>query len=148
MPAFIAPDVKVALVALLNDRPGLADIQVTNGYPGDDAAEPERIFTGNCRSQEVEIAGMKAGRTHYQERGELDVIIDAIMPDGTAEDSEARCQEFLREVAECVADNRTLGNVPGLNFVACARWDLQTRYGATGSWSQATYTIRYEARLT
>lgn len=148
MPAFIAPDLQIALVALLNERPNLADVQVTNGYAGDADAEPERIFTGDSRSQEVEVAGMKAGRTHYQEHGELDVIIDAIMPDGTPEESKARCQELLVELAECVADNRTLGGIAGLNFVACARWDLQTRYGQTGSWSQATYTIRYEARLT
>lgn len=148
MTMFIVPELHAALVALLNDRPALNETQVTNGYAGDDAAEPERIFTADSRTDNVAPAGLKAGRTHYQESGEFDVVIDVIQPDGTPAITKARCMELCSELAECVADNRTLGGVPGLNYVVCRRWQLDTRYGELGSWSQIHYTIGYEARLT
>lgn len=147
MPAQIISDVQAALVALLAARPGLNGVQVTDGYAGDDAAQPERIFTGDARADDTP-AGLKAGRTHYQERGEFDVVVQVVSIDQTLPWTKARAEELGAEVTECVADNRTLGSVPGLNFVVTSRWDLRTAYAQRGVAAEIVYTLRYEARLT
>lgn len=148
MPTFILPALQAATITLLQARPGLTGVQVSDGYAGDAAAQPERIYTQDARSDDLTPAGLKAGRTFYQERGEFDVIIQVLQPDGSPAQVKARCNELATEVAQCVADNRTLGNVPGLNFAVGARWDLTVRYGQTGAAAEITYTVRYEARLT
>lgn len=148
MPAFIAADVSAALVVLLNDRPELASIQIEDGYPGDDIAEPERIWTGKARSDEMTVSGMKSGRTHYQEGAEFDVVIQVISPGSDVRTVRARVQELGRFVAETVADNRTLGNVPGLNYAVCRRWETNFFNVANGTYGELIYTIGYQARLT
>lgn len=148
MTAFIAPDLQVALVALLNDRPALADVQVSDGYPGDDLAEVERIWMGRSRSSELTPAGLKAGRTFYQEHGEFDVVIQVCVPGGSPVEVKARVQVLATEVAETVADNRTLGGVEGLNSATGSRWELSTHYLEAGTAAEVIYTVKYAARLT
>jgi len=148
MPAFIAADVSAALVALLNDHPSLADVQIEDGYPGDDIAEPERMWTGKARSDELTPAGLKAGRTFYQEAAEFDLVIQVIKPGGDVREVKARVQELGRFAAEVVADNRTLGNVPGLNFAVARRWETNFFHLGNSTYGELIYTIGYQARLT
>lgn len=148
MTAFVVPAIQAAAVALLAARTNLLNVQVTDGYAGDANAAPERIFTGDARSDTLEPAGLKTGRTFYQERGEFDIVIQVLGPDKTPAEVKARVQQLAVEVAECIADNRTLGSLAGLNFAVGARWDLAVRFGQTGSAAEITYVVRYEARLT
>jgi len=147
MVAFVAPQVQAALVALLAARPGLADVQVSDGFSGEDETQPERVFTNDARGTQV-ASGLKAGRTFYQESAEFDVIAQVLGIDQTPAQTKARVQELAVEVAECVADNRTLGSLAGLNFAVVDRWELSTMYGQTGSVAEITLTVRYQARLT
>lgn len=148
MPSWILPDVQAALITLLDARAGLDGVQVSDGYSGVDEAEPETIFTNEARSTGVTPAGLKAGRTFYNEAAEFDVVVLVKDAHGTPAEVKARAQTLGREVAECVADNRTLGALSGLKFAVVDRWDLRTLYGQTGSIAELTFTIRYEARLT
>jgi hypothetical protein len=138
---------KKALIDLLADRAGLADVQISYAWPGDDAAEAERVFLGQARGQQ-EPASLKAGRTFRNENPEFDVLVQVVMPDGTAEEADTRALEIGLEVEETVADNKTLGGVPGLNWAVMARWELNYMYGGTGYLSEIVYTIAYNARLT
>lgn len=147
MPSQIIAEVQAALVALLAARPGLNGVQVSDGFGGEDEAQPERIFTGDARATDTE-SGLKAGRTHYQERGEFDVVVQVLSIDQTAAWTKARAETLGKEVAECVADNRTLGSLAGLNFIVMDRWELGTLYGKTGFVAEIVYTLRYQARLT
>lgn len=145
---FIVPDVQAALVTLLAARAGLAGVQVSDGYSGDDETQAETIFTGDARSVGELVAGLKAGRTYYQETAEVDVVILVKVPGGSPRDAKARAQVLCKEVAACVADNRTLGGVVGLNWAVATSWDLRTAYGDAGAIAELTYIIRYVARLT
>lgn len=147
MPAQVISAVQAALVALLAARPGLAGVQVSDGFTGEDEAQPERVFTGEARATDTE-SGLKAGRTHYQERGEFDVVVQVISVDETLPWTRSRAMDLGAEVTECVADNRTLGSVPGLNFIVTDRWELRTAYAQTGVVAEIVYTLRYQARLT
>lgn len=148
MTAFVVPAIQAKAVDLLAARPLLNGVQVTDGYAGDANAQPERIFTADARSNDLTPAGLKAGRTFYQESGEFDIVIQVLGPDSTPAEVKARVQELAVEVAECIADNRTLGSVPGLNYVVGSRWDLSVRFVQAGSAAEIVYTVRYEARLT
>lgn len=148
MPALIQADVSAALIVLLAARSGLTGVQVTDGYPGDDIAGPERIWTGESRSTELEVAGLKTGRTFYQETAEIDIVVQVLKPGESPLDVKARVQVLGREVAQCVADNRTAGGVPGLNYVVGSRWTLNLFNLAAGTAGEFTYTVKYAARLT
>lgn len=148
MSVFLAPAIQAKAVQLIAARPLLNGVQVTDGYAGDANAQPERIFTGDARSNNLTPAGLKAGRTFYQESGEFDIVIQVLGPDSTPAEVKSRVQELAIEVAECIADNRTLQSLAGLNYVVGARWDLSVRFGQTGSAAEVVYTVRYEARLT
>lgn len=147
MPSFVISAAKQALVTLLSARSGLTGVVVSYGYPGDDQAGTETVFTTNARAQDVP-SGLKAGRTFYQETGEFEVRVFVKKPDGAPTATEARCEALATEVTQCVADNRTLGSVPGLNAVTLDRWDMQSMYGVTGTITEINLTFKYQARLT
>lgn len=147
MAGSIVVDCKRALVDLLDTRPGLAEVQVTFGWPGDDQAERERIFTGRAHA-EHNLRHLSAGRTVRTEESTFDVVVQVEMVGGSPEDAEARVLELGLEVEETVADEKYLGGVPGLNWALVAAWDLSSLYNDKGSLAEIVYQIRFNARLT
>lgn len=138
---------KKALVALLAARPGLDGVQVAYSWPGDDLVERERVFMGRARGDHTPD-GLKAGRTFRNERATFDVEIQVEKVGGTPEEAEERASAIGKELEECVADNRTLGGVIGLNWAVMSSWTSTVLYNDKGSLAAMTYTIRYAARLT
>jgi hypothetical protein len=147
MPSFVISSIKTALVALLAARSGLAGVVVSNGYPGDSMAGAETVFTTDATGTD-DNAAMRAGRTFYQETGEIGVRVWVKIPGGAPSDTEPRCEALATEVSRCVADNRTLGSLPGLDWIRLARWDQQSAYGETGAITEVNLYFTYHARLT
>jgi hypothetical protein len=143
--------VKRALVAALRELPNLDGIQISYGWPGDDKAEGERIFVGRARVDQ-EPGPMKTGRVHRREEGTVEVMVFARAVGGTSEEAEARVEELAREVEECVADNRNLGNdlAAGItvNETTMRGVDVQAGYNSEGHMAQATYSLQWTAYLT
>jgi len=138
---------KQALVTLLQGRPALSSVQVSYGWPGDDAVQPERIFCGRTRADH-EQAALKAGRRFRNETATFEVVIQTLLLNKTPEDAEERALELGKEVEECVADNKTLGGVTGLQWAVISGWDMNSGQNEHGSVADLAYTLTYSARLT
>src|SRR5262245_45563541 len=104
-----------ALVALLVARPGLSGVQVTYSWPGDDVAQRERVFTGRSQAEHAQ-ASLRSGRRFRNEAATFDVLIQVESLNQTIEQTEQRAVALGLEVEECVADNKYLGGVAGLNW--------------------------------
>ncbi|MGH9460371.1 MAG: hypothetical protein ACRD1X_04085 [Vicinamibacteria bacterium] len=76
------------------------------------------------------------------------MVIQVEAVGGKPEDAETRVLQLGLEVEECVADNKTLGGVSGLNWAVVSGWALDDLYNDQGSLAELTYTITYNARLT
>lgn len=147
MASSIIVPTKTALITLLAARAGLSGVQVTFGWPGDDRAKKERIFTGRSYADQ-EQASLRAGRRFRDETGNFDLVIQVESVGGSISDAETRILAIGQEVEECVADNKTLGGVSGLNWAVITGWTLDDMYNDQGSLAELTYTITYNARLT
>lgn len=148
MPSSVVVAAKAGLVTLLEAHASLADVQVSYGWPGDDQAEAEVIFTADARTVEHAPSGLKSGRTHYREKAQFDVIVLVVGVGSTAEEVETRALDLVEVVAQVVADNRTLGGVSGVQAAKGTGWTLGTRYNDRGSLAEVRYTVEYDARLT
>lgn len=151
MAGSIVVECRRALVTLLQTRQGsgegLEGVQVAYGYPGDDQVEKEAIFTGRASAEHAQTS-LKAGRRFRAETAQFDVLIQIRLEDETVEDIEDRAFELGLELEECVADNKYLGEVDGLNWAVVAGWEITTGMTDIGHLTQLIYSIRYNARLT
>lgn len=138
--------VRRKLVELLSARAGLADVQVVYGWPGADKAQRQMIYTDASAQGEQTPAGLKSGRTHYNERAKLDVTVRVEAVGGNQETADTSCESLAAELAECVADNRTLGGV--VNWIRADSWVNGSAFNDAGYLAILTYTFEYDARLT
>jgi hypothetical protein len=93
---------------------------------------------------------MKSGRLFRDERMEFDVVILVLGVGLKPEEADARALEIGQVVEEFVADHKSneLG-ITGLKWLRISNLELSpNRVNANGAVAEATYTIRYEARLT
>ena len=148
MPSSVIVAAKQGLVALLEAHGLLSAVQVSYGWPGDDQAADEIIFTADARTVEHEPSGLRAGRTYYHEKAQFDVIVQVVGYGSTAEEVEIRCLALAHIVAQVVADNRTLGGVSGVQAAKGTGWVLANRYNDRGTLAELRYTVEYDARLT
>lgn len=149
----MAGSVVVAVRTALADgiRTALADpkVSVTYGWQGgDEAARREQVFTNRPRSTH-DPASLKSGRNFREEVMDLDIVVLVSRPNAYPQDVDARALEIGTVVEEFIADRKSneLG-IPGLVWLRMAGMDLQNMYGAGGSLTEITYTVRYHARLT
>lgn len=139
--------VRRALVELLAARDGLAGVKVTYGWPGNDRAQRLMIYTAASGNGTQEPSGLRAGRTYYNERGRFDVTCEAQVVAGGCDAADTALEELTQELAECVADNRTLDDT--VNWVRSTGWTSSTNLlDGGGAVAQITYTFEYDARLT
>lgn len=138
-----------AVVTGLQALPALSAVQVTYGWPGDDLAQRQRIFTNRARAGH-EPASLRNGRTYRNEAGTFEVTIQVVTPASSAYEADTAAMTLGQSVEEYVADNRTAlaATVTGLLWVRTDGFELTNLYNDTGYISELTYTIRYSARLT
>lgn len=137
---------KQALVDLLDGQAGLTGVQVSYGWPGE-AAQKELIFCGRVRSEHG-TAALRTGRRFRNESGSFLVVVHVKTAGGTPEEAEERALELGTAVEECVADNKTLGGVPGLNSAVIEDMEMTNGITDTGAVAVLEYSLRYQARLT
>lgn len=147
MPRSIVVDLRKALVSGLSAREGLADVQVSYGWPGDDVVETESIYLNRPRGSH-KPANLRAGRVHRDEAATLDIVIRVEKRGGTSEEADERALELGTEVEEYLADNADSLDVTGLLWIVVEGWELWNGYNDTGRLSELTYTLRWQARLT
>jgi hypothetical protein len=142
--------VRRKLVALLAARANLSTVQVTYGWPGADKATRTMIYTDARATGDQAVAAMRNGRTHYNERARFDVTIRVEAIGGNQQTADTTCETLALELAECVADNRTLATagVALVNWVRSTGWVNDSGFNDHGYLALLTYTFEYDARLT
>lgn len=101
------PSARAALLAALEARPALAQVQVSYSHPGD-ARETESVYLGEARGAS-EIPVIRAARKKREERYTIDVWFDVAGDGPTAQGASARAYELYGELEDVLADDPTLG---------------------------------------
>lgn len=142
--------VRRKLVALLDARAALAAVSVTYGWPGIDRAERQMIYTDSRATGEQNVAAMKEGRTFYNERARFDVTIRVEAVGGNQQTADTTCEALALELAQCVADNKTLATsgTALVNWIRATGWVNDSGFNDHGYLAMLTYTFEYDARLT
>jgi len=122
-------------------------LQVEYGWPGDDLAERERVFTNIPRGDHTG-GPLKSGRRFRDEKAQLDVVIQVEFDGGSAEEADDRALAIGLLVEEWFADNKNGAGVASVSELLVASWRLDNLYGKNGSLSELTYTVTWRARLT
>lgn len=122
-------------------------LQVEYGWPGDDKAERERVFTNVPRGKH-DTAALAAGRRKRDEKAQLDVVIQVRYDGGAAEDADLRAIAIGQLVEEWVGDNKNGAIVAGVSELLVDSWRLDNLYGDQGALTELTYTVTWRARLT
>lgn len=116
----IRVDVRTRLLQLLQDAPGLASVNSDSITYAEPQAELSRdsVWLGEVKGEDPDIPPpTKAGRRVRHDAFTISIFLVTITPgdnDGTA--SDLRALELLAAVEDIVAENPTLGAVPGLMF--------------------------------
>jgi hypothetical protein len=146
----IVLEVRQAVIDGVADALSDERVSVTYGWQGDDDdSRREQVFTSGARGPH-DIAGMKSGRLFRDERMEFGLVILVLGVGLKPEEADARALEIGQVVEEFVADHKSneLG-ITGLKWLRISNLELSpNRVNANGAVAEATYTIRYEARLT
>jgi hypothetical protein len=122
-------------------------VQVEYGWPGDDLAERERVFTNIPRGDHTG-GPLKSGRRFRDEKAQLDVVIQVEYDGGSAEEADERAIALGLLVEEWFADNKAGAGVASVSELLVATWRLDNLYGQNGALSELTYTVTWRARLT
>lgn len=125
-------------------------VKVTYGWEGSDETRyREQVFTNGGRGPH-DPAAMKSGRSFRNEELTFDIVIVVLGVGMKPEESDQRAIDLGVFVEEYVADRKSNElAVTGLNWIRMDEFALSpNRITADGSIAEATYTVRYSARLT
>lgn len=122
-------------------------VQVEYGWPGDDRAEAERVFTNVPRGTH-DTAALAAGARKRDEKAQVDVVIQVSYAGGAPEDADDRALAIGLLVEEWFAANKNGAGVASVSELLVASWRLDNLYGDKGALSELTYTVTWRARLT
>lgn len=140
-----APTIKTKLVALLAERPALADVQVTYGFPGR-SVERDSIWLGRVDAVN-EIAGMRAGTKSRNEEYSIEVVCAAMRLGENAEEAELRVTALAKQVEEEVADDPRLGLGDVVYSTRVRDWNLDGGLIDEGYLAILTIRLECNARL-
>jgi hypothetical protein len=138
---------KGALLDLLTDRAGLAEVQLAYADPGR-FRRTECIFFGSTRG-EHKIASIKAGRQSRNERLEVELYLYAYHKGSQdPKTSEARVLELLGEVEDALAESPQLGLTGAVSWAKLgAIEEIDCGMRDEGTDAVALVRIEIEARL-
>jgi hypothetical protein len=137
--------VKRALRDGLALRPALQGVLVNYGDPGD-RGRREQIWMGRIQRADQEPVALRQGRRKRDEDYDLWVHID-VASKVTPEDNEARAIEIVQEVESLLADDPSIGNVPGVLWAVVSQMRLNTVETADGPSTSAIVTVNVRGRL-
>ena len=125
-------------------------LSVKYGWPGLDKATRKMIYTDGNANGEQAVASLKAGRTFYNETAQFEVTCRVEAVAGDQEDADTACEALALELAECIADNRTLetSGVGLVKWIKSVGWVNASAFNDNGYLAMLTYTFEYNARLT
>lgn len=143
----VLQDAKGALLALLVDRAGLAEVQVVYADPGG-RRRAECMFFGSARGSH-QIASIKAGRKARSERLEIELYIYCFRKGSKdPRDTEARVLGLLGEVEDALAESPQLGLAGAVQWAKLgAIEELDCGFRDEGTDAVALVRIEIEARL-
>lgn len=101
------PTARATLLAALQAKPALAQIQVAYQHPGD-AREADSIYLGEVR-RDSSIPTLRAGRKTREERFTIDVWVDCAGDGPTAQTASERAWGYVGELEDILADDPSLG---------------------------------------
>lgn len=149
MAASILVPVRSAVIAGIKTALNEPRVSCTYGWEGsDETRRREQVFT-NRASATHDPAALKSGRNFRNERMDFDIVVLILGVNRSTEETDQRALEIGQCIEEFMADhkNNELG-VPGLQWIRMARMELNNRFATTGTITEITYTVTYDARLT
>lgn len=135
------PTVKDAIITLLNGDSTFDDVQVSYGYPGDNATQEESIWLGFAEA-DVDITALRAGRKRRDETYTLQVIVEVIKVGGTQEEADERCAALAGAVESAIADDLQL------DLGSTIFWAYVTGWNQVGGAIDRGHACRMELELT
>lgn len=102
-----APTFRAALLAALQARPALAQVQVAYSHPGD-TVDHEAIYLGELRG-DSNIPVIRAARKKREERYALDVWFDVAAVGPDAQTASERAWALFGELEDLLAEDPTVG---------------------------------------
>lgn len=137
--------VRRKVVDLLAADPALGDALVAYGWPGSQHKQRQMVYTDARATGTQTPAGMRSGRTYYNERAKFDVSVFVEGVGLTQQETDDAAEALSLAVAEVIADNRTLDDV--VNWVVSTGWVNDSAWNDQGYVALLTYTFEYDARL-
>jgi hypothetical protein len=137
--------VKRSLRDRLKARHGLSGVLVNYGDPGE-RARREQIYIGEVRTPEHEPVAIRAGTRKRDETYELSVHVQCaskVQPEA----NEVRLVELIHEVESELAEDPTVGSVPGVLFAVVSELSFRTLETPDGPVSAAVVIVTVRARL-
>lgn len=138
---------KVAYVALLAARPGLAGVQVAYAKPTTEL-QSEAIWLASATTEDVRLATMGGAVKKVDETYLLSGVVQVLLSDGRDEQTaDARANVLLGEVQEALAANPK--DLAGVRLATLSGWehDVGPIGEGTSKGARFDFTIRVEARL-
>lgn len=143
-----APIVRAALIALIADRPAMADVLVTHVWQGN-GDEQEHVYLG-ATSATYDYATIRSGRRTRDEDYTVQVIIDVADPTDWGPASETRAFALAADVESMLADDPTVGLSASMPTLRVHVVGLEQTSGAldpSGIGSRIVLTLQAQSRL-
>ena len=143
----VRADVVQALVDKLDNAASLEGVTILDGLDGKQITN-ETIIVANLKGVEGGIRDMRAGRKARTDKFDVTVILWAAQQGQTAAQARSRCVELLAALEDVLADDPSLGSVPGLYSAQLGPYDgPDAAPGTEGHVAQITATINCDSRL-
>lgn len=137
---------KTALTAALVASIADPNVQVAYGRPQDHLKHRDAVFVGDV-SYTANVANIKAGRKHYDESYSIDVVFACSKPRGTSGDAEGRAFELFEHLRDLLADDPTVGEVPGLIWAVLESVEAAVDHNQEGPVAVVVATVRCRGRV-
>ena len=111
------PAVKGAILALLQERPALAAVNVSWDQPGTDDLLHEMIFMLDAEFASEEVPFLRPRPHRHREQYTIPVVVWTKAEGDDAQGAEERMWEITGEVEDAIRDNTELG-IPGVVLMA------------------------------
>lgn len=142
MSTWSIPAVKLALVTAM--KGALPEQQVEYGVPGD-TLDRSVVFVGNVQGA-TNIPLIQQGRKPREERYEVDIVFQSLVPGGSIQDAEADLFANVSAVDDYFANDPSAGQI--VLQAILQDFVLTSGFEAEASWAQCIWKLHVLNRLT